>query len=268
MTAPAITPERAAAACTRAAEAHATTGTEWPAAVHHTVRSLIGRLATARGLTAPGLPYPMLPAAEAALDELGPLTGWHVFDLGEVHQLLLELTPVTGRDGQVRATRPNQGRRDRQGAWYTPAEVAEAMCELSIGPQLDRLGEDPDPGAMFDVLAVDPACGAGVFLVAAGRLIAERVAVRVSGVDPAPEAHVRAALPVVMRDCVFGIDIDPVAVDLAKTALWLEVGGGQPFGFMDRNVIVGDALNGALPPAYVDRSGQSAAERGDPMIAA
>lgn len=250
---PAVTPERAVAACTRAAEAHATAGADWADAVQHTVRSLIDRLATARTLSAPRLPRPTVSAAEAVLDELGPLSGWHVDDLGEVHQRLLELTPVTKSDGTVHATRPNQGRRDKQGAWYTPPEVSAAMARLALSQQIDRLAADDDPGAIFDLAVIDPACGAGVMLVQAARFIAERLAARVSGQDPPPDAHVRAALPVVMTDCIYGIDIDPVAVDLTRTALWLEAGGRVPFGFMDRNIVVGNALDDDLPPAYRDR---------------
>lgn len=256
MTIPAalISPEKAATVCTQAAEAYASAGATWPDAIHHTVRNLIDRLATNRGLTAPGLPRPANPAADLALDQLGPLTGWHILDLGEIHQLLLELTPHQTPDG-VRATRTGQARRDIQGAWYTPPEIADAMCRLSLGPHLDRLTADPDPAAIFDLCVIDPSCGAGIFSVAAARLITDRLAARVSGQDPPPAVHVRAALPVVMRECIFAIDIDPVAVDLTKAALWLETRGREPFTFMDCNVIVGDPLEGDLPAAYRDRHG-------------
>jgi hypothetical protein len=253
-----ISPEAAVAACTRATEHHASGGTEWPDAIHHTIRSLLDRLAAAKGLPPTGLKYPANAAAETALDTMGRLEGWHVLDIGEIHQRLLELTPSRREDGCVTAHRKSLGKRADLGAWYTPPEIAEAMCRLSIGPHLDRLAQDSHPGAMFDVLAIDPACGAGVFLVEAARLIAGRIAARVSGAGPAPRNHVRAALPVVMKECVFGVDIDPVAVDMAKTALWLEIEGRAPFTFMDRNIVVGDALQLDQPPAYTERCGDPA----------
>lgn len=254
MTTPTL--KQATAAATRAAELRATAGADWTDAVHHTVRSLIDRLVVAHGMPAPGLPRPAVPAAETAVDELGPLTGWEVAGLGDVHQLLLELTPTTGRDGTVQAVRQGQGRRDAQGAWYTPSEVSAAMSRLSLGLAIEQLTDDEDPAAVLDLAVIDPACGAGVLLIEAGRYIAGRLAARVSGQDPAAEAHVRAALPVVMTNCLYGVDIDPVAVDLTKTALWLEAGGQPPFTFMDRNVVVGDVLaspDDNLPPAYRDR---------------
>jgi hypothetical protein len=249
-----ITPTQVITITTRAAEAHAATS-PWPQAVHYTVRSLIDRLAEAHHLPAPKLPRLDVPAAEAILDELGPLTGWQVLDLGEIHQQLLTLDTTRAADGTVTAHKAATSARDAQGAWYTPPEIAQAMCRLSLGPQLDRLAQDPDPGELLQILAIDPACGAGVFLVEAARYIAARLAARVSGHDPAPAAHLRAALPVVMRECIFGIDIDPVAVDLAKTAAWLEIGGCAPFTFMDRNIIVGNPLDLDLPPAYAERCG-------------
>lgn len=255
-----ITPEQAVAACTRAAEAHAATNS-WPRAVHLTIRSLIDRLADAHGHKSP-LNDPRLPVAETHLDALGPLDDWHILDLGEIHQLLLEVTP-TGQSEPSHSQRIPETRRALQGAWYTPEPVAEAMCLLTLGPQLDRLALDPDPGAMFDLLAIDPACGAGVFLLAASRLIAERIAARVTGTTPPSAPHIRAALPTVLRECVFGVDIDPVAVDIAKTALWLAVDASEPFTFIDRNVIVGNALNDDMPPAFTQRRGEpsTAAQR-------
>ncbi|WP_217712405.1 N-6 DNA methylase, partial [Streptomyces sp. NA02950] len=165
--------------------------------------------------------------------------------------------------GTVTVNKKGLGVRATLGSWYTPPEVAEAMCRLSIGPQLDRLAQHPDPGNLLQVLSIDPACGAGVFLIEAARLIAGRLAERVSGISPAPAVHMKYALPVVMRECIFGVDIDPVAVDLARTALWLEIDGREPFDFMDRNVIVGNALDDEMPPAFTERRGDlpTAAER-------
>lgn len=251
-----ITGEQAIADTTRATEAHATAGAEWGDAVRYTVRSLVDRLAAARGMPSSELAFPHVPDAERALDSLGPLEGWHVIDLGEIHQRLLELTPDRGRDGRVTANRKGLGRRDALGSWYTPPEVAEAMCRLSIGPQLDQLAAHPDPGNLLQVLAIDPACGAGVFLIEATRLIARRYAARLCGMSRPPELLVQAVKPQVMRECVFGVDIDPVAIDLAKTALWLEIEGREPFDFMDRNIIVGNALDDEMPPAFSERRGE------------
>lgn len=257
-----ITPQEAVAITTRATEAHARAGAAWGDAVRHTVRSLIDRLAATRGLPATGLDYPTNEDAERALDELCGLDDWHILDIGEVHQRLLELTLGQGEDGVIRARKESVGKRGEQGAWYTPPELAREMCRLTFGPQLDRLSEHPDPLNMLQILAIDPACGAGVFLLEAARLISGRFAGRLYGIDigDVPEPVIQAALPDVMRECIFGIDIDPVAVDLAKATLWLETGGREPFTFLDRNIICGNALDLDQPPAFTEK-------RGDPPTA-
>ncbi|MFD0509277.1 N-6 DNA methylase [Streptomyces chiangmaiensis] len=150
--------------------------------------------------------------------------------------------------------RAGLAKRGEQGSWYTPPELAHEMCRLAIGPQLDRLQQHPNPENVLQVLAMDPCCGAGVFLIEATRLIAERFALRLFGT--APEAAIKAVIPTVLRECIFGVDIDPVAIDLAKTALWLEAGGRVPFTFMDRNVIVGNALDDEMPPAFSEQRGE------------
>ncbi|MFF3277148.1 N-6 DNA methylase [Streptomyces chrestomyceticus] len=248
-----ITPQAAVAACTQAAEEFAA-DTAWETAVQYTVRSLIDRLAALKGLPPSGLEYPQNAAAIAAVDAMGPLEGWHILDLGEIHQRLLELTPVRGADGRVTATRPGLGKRAAQGSWYTPPELAKQMCRFTIGPELDRLSRHPNPENVLQVMAMDPACGAGVFLVEATRLIAERFAMRLYGT--APETAVKAVIPAVLKECIFGVDIDPVAIDLAKAALWLEAEGRVPYDFMDRNVTVGNALDDEMPPAFSELRGE------------
>jgi N-6 DNA Methylase len=152
------------------------------------------------------------------------------------------------------------GQRQAAGAFYTPPEVAAAMVRFSLGQAAHMLAADPDPRAVLQILAVDPACGAGVFLVEAARFIAAAFAARLAG---RPDGQLaRVMMPEVMAECVFGMDIDPIAVDLARAALWFEMGGEQPLAFMDRNVVIVNPLSGpdAQPPKLAERLGENAAE--------
>ncbi len=141
-------------------------------------------------------------------------------------------------------------------SYYTPPWAAAAMVRFSIGLAVERMVSSADPRAVLHVLAVDPACGAGVFLVEAARLITAAYAGRLAGrADP---ALARVLLPEVMAECVFGMDRDPVAVDLARAALWAEMGGEQPVTYMDRNVVCVNSLSGpdAQPPKLAERLGE------------
>jgi hypothetical protein len=222
----------------------------WADAVQATIRALLHRLIAARGLSldTPDLPYASVPAASAALDAVGSLEGWAVLDVGEVHQELLRLE-LADRGGRLTAARPRDASaHDRQGSWYTPQPLALATTRLALEAAIDGCLEADDPEQILRLRAIDPACGAGAFLLEGARLITGAYACRLAGA-PEPPLLVRRLLPEVTYRCVFGMDIDPVAVDLARTALWLEVGGRPLFDWLDDNVACVDPLSGpdALP---------------------
>jgi hypothetical protein len=202
-------------------------------------RTVVNRVAESRGLSAP---WPDLDAALPPWLESADVTGWGVAEFGAMRERLAK-----------------KEERDQRGLWYTPPLAADFMTSFSINPILDRLADIEDPANALQVLALDPACGAGVFLVSAARLIAGRYASLIARSEPT-EWMVQHVMPEVLSECVFGIDIDPVAVDLAKASLWLEIDGTEPFTFMDRNVICGNALAGDSPPKLEER-------RGDPGLA-
>ena len=112
-------------------------------------------------------------------------------------------------------------------------------------------GTDPSTAIADALLAVtvcDPACGSGHFLVAAARRIAKRLAaVREHNPEPTVEA-LRTALRDVVKHCIYGVDVNPMAVELAKVSLWLEaLDPGKPLAFLDAHIKCGNALIGATP---------------------
>ena len=100
---------------------------------------------------------------------------------------------------------------------------------------------------------LDPACGSGHFLTAAARRIATRLAAVETGeLNPTPEA-VRHALRQVVGRCIYGIDLNPMAVELAKVNLWLDaVEPGLPLRFLDHHLVCGNGLVGATPRLIAD----------------
>ena len=99
-----------------------------------------------------------------------------------------------------------------------------------------------------DITVCDPACGSGHFLVAAARRIAKRVAAEETGESEPPDTVVRAALRRVVGRCIYGVDVNPMAAELAKVSLWLEaLEPGKPLSYLDQNIRVGNSLLGVTP---------------------
>ncbi|MEV5550616.1 DNA methyltransferase [Streptomyces sp. NPDC052309] len=185
-------------------------------------------------------------------------------ELGSVYESLLELVPkhnATDRTFELVELAGNA--RKTTGSYYTPSSLIECLLDSVLDPVIDdavKRGEiraarsgRPDPGPdivaeLLNLTVCDPACGSGHFLVAAARRIAKRVAaVREQNPEPTVDA-VRHALHEVVARCVYGVDLNPMAVELAKVSLWLEaLEPGRPLGFLDAHIKHGNALIGATP---------------------
>jgi hypothetical protein len=114
---------------------------------------------------------------------------------------------------------------------------------------LDEAARQPKPeAALLNLKICDPACGSGHFLIAAAHRLAKRLAfVRTGEEEPPPEA-VRSALRDVIGRCVYGVDLNPMAVELCKVALWMEaLVPGKPLSFLDHHIQCGNSLLGATP---------------------
>lgn len=169
-------------------------------------------------------------------------------ELGSIYESLLELVP---RHDQLERTFTLEllagNDRKTSGSYYTPTSLIDLVLDEALDPLLDereRLGEE----ALLSMTVCDPACGSGHFLVAAARRIATRLAmVRTGEADPTP-ADVQHALHDVVARCIYGVDLNPMAAELAKVSLWLEaMEPGRPLGFLDAHIKVGNALLGTTP---------------------
>ncbi|MCY4234732.1 MAG: N-6 DNA methylase [Cyanobacteria bacterium MAG CAR2_bin_4] len=174
-------------------------------------------------------------------------------ELGSVYESLLELQPQLADDGRslvfaAEASERKGNQRKTTGSYYTPASLVQALLDSALDPVLDSTeAAAADPAAALLKLSIlDPACGSGHFLLAAARRLATRLA-RIRA-DGAPGlADFRPALRDVARCCLHGVDKNPMAVELARVALWIEtVTPGLPLGFLDGQIRCGDALLGLV----------------------
>lgn len=180
-------------------------------------------------------------------------------ELGSVYESLLELAPLLSNDGRemvfAEGAEQKGNARKTSGSYYTPDALVQMLLNSALDPVLERVAaEAADPAAaLLGISVIDPACGSGHFLLAAGRRIATRLArARAGGV--ASTEDYRHALRDVARTCLYGVDRNPMALELAKVALWIEtVDPGKPLGFLDANLRCGDALLGVFDLAALDR---------------
>ncbi|HZK81349.1 MAG TPA: N-6 DNA methylase, partial [Humisphaera sp.] len=144
---------------------------------------------------------------------------------------------------------PSDERR-RSGSNYTPRSLTQPIVETTLRPILQRLGEKPTPSQILDLKVCDPAMGSGAFHVEVCRQLADELVKawhnhKQIPVLPPDEDEILHARRLVAERCLYGVDRNPMAVDLAKLSLWLAtLAKDHPFTFLDHNFRCGDSLVG------------------------
>ncbi len=148
---------------------------------------------------------------------------------------------------------PNEARR-RSGSHYTPRALTEPIVRTTLEPILARLrgdnGRSPRPEQILDLKVCDPAMGSGAFLVEACRQLADALVEAYHAHSETPEIppdenETIYARRLVAQRCLYGVDRNPVAVDLAKLSLWLvTLAKDHPLTFLDHALRHGDSLVG------------------------
>jgi hypothetical protein len=172
-----------------------------------------------------------------------------------------DVTPRPGSPGQF-YLRPGLGRKT-SGSYYTPPELARLLVRETLAPQAEALSpaDDPRPRDLLTFTVLDPAMGSGHFLIEACRFLGERLdeacrtcaarglgerlppelaALLTSG-RPAPELRT-ACKGLVAARCLYGVDRNPLVVELARASLWLEAGAAPSWSLLERRLVPGDSL--------------------------
>ncbi|EMI54987.1 Eco57I restriction-modification methylase domain-containing protein [Rhodopirellula sallentina] len=183
--------------------------------------------------------------------------------------------------------------RKTTGSYYTPDSLVQCLLDSALEPVVEQRLKDAKtisrrtlvPGSLPDdlpdwidripadrrdvitsgnytqiaeqaILALtvcDPACGSGHFLIAAAHRLARHLArVRTGESEPSPEDHQHALRDIIGR-CIYGVDINPMAVELCKVSLWMEaIEPGKPLSFLDHHIQCGNSLLGTTPKLLAD----------------
>ncbi len=176
-------------------------------------------------------------------------------ELGSVYESLLELQPVLNVEaGAFQLTTAAGNERKTSGSYYTNAGLIKITLDSALDPVMAQaiLGAggsvEMQIAALLALKICDPACGSGHFLIAAARRIARRLAQLRSGDEEPSPSMIRHALREVIAHCIYGVDINPMAVELCKVNLWLEaLEPGKPLTFLDAHIKCGNSLVGVGP---------------------
>jgi len=176
-------------------------------------------------------------------------------ELGSVYESLLELHPRVNLDAATFELSVASGHeRKTTGSYYTPTSLIDCLLDSALDPVLEEASRKPEPEkAILALKIVDPACGSGHFLIAAAYRLAKRLAsARTGDEEPSPE-FTRTALRDVIGHCLYGVDINPMAVELCKVNLWMEaLEPGRPLSFLEHHIQCGNALLGTTPALLTD----------------
>jgi methylase of polypeptide subunit release factors len=140
--------------------------------------------------------------------------------------------------------------RRRSGSHYTPRSFTEPIVRKTLEPILKRLGEHPTPAQILSLKICDLAIGSGAFQVETCRQLGDALvkAWRHHGGRPTlpdDETEELLAMRIIAQRCLYGVDRNPMAVDLAKLSLWLAtLAKDHPFTFVDHAIRCGDSLVG------------------------
>ena len=152
---------------------------------------------------------------------------------------------------------PSDERR-KSGSHYTPRKLTEPIVRKALEPILKRLGDKPTPQQILDLKVCDIAVGSGAFLVEASRQLGDELVKawhyhKALPYIPPDEDEVLHARRLVAQRCLYGVDRNPMAVDLTKLSLWLAtLAKEHPFTFLDHSIRCGDSLVGLTSKQIAD----------------
>jgi hypothetical protein len=166
-----------------------------------------------------------------------------VEEFGSVYEGLLEYAPAI-TNHQFNFIKGDE--RSSSGSHYTPEELVKPLIVHSLDYLIaDKLKEENPEAGLLSLSICDVACGSGHILLSAARRVGFELAKYRSKEDQPTPSALRIAIRDVIKNCIYGVDLNPLAVELCKVALWLEAHEpGQPMNFLDHHIKCGNAIVG------------------------
>ncbi len=174
-------------------------------------------------------------------------------ELGSIYESLLELHPeIDSQEGTFVLRTAAGNERKTSGSYYTPTSLINCLLDSALDPVINQAIDVPDceeaKRRLLNLKVCDPACGSGHFLIAAANRMALHLA-RLETQDTEPTTlQIQHAKRQIIGRCIYGVDINEMAVELCKVSLWMEtLEPGKPFSFLENHIKCGNSLLGATP---------------------
>ncbi|HRG77878.1 MAG TPA: N-6 DNA methylase, partial [Leptospiraceae bacterium] len=176
-----------------------------------------------------------------------------VEELGSVYESLLDFYPRLDEEkGIIRFSLGAGTERKATGSHYTHHDLVIETLKTSLIPVMEErlkaaTSQQLKEKAILSMKVCDPACGSGHLLLSSARIMGKELARIREGQDEPNPIEVRKAVRDVISHCIYGVDKNPLAVDLCKVALWIEgYAEGKPLTFLDHRIRCGDSLVGVF----------------------
>ncbi len=185
-------------------------------------------------------------------------------ELGSVYESLLDYEPKLAKESFTLGKREikrgefyldDRGTdRKTTGSYYTESRLVAQLIESALVPVIQnalkgKISQAEKEAALLDLKVADIACGSGAFICAALEKLGEELALIRMGEEERPtEDQLREAKRDVLLHCIYGVDLNPMAIELAKFSLWITASlPDMPLTFLDHKLKCGNSLIGATP---------------------
>ena len=149
-------------------------------------------------------------------------------ELGSIYESLLELHLEIDTTKQSLTVSSKEGHeRKSTGSYYTPDSLIECLLNATLQPAISKACKNKikkeQESALLKLRICDPSCGSGMFLIAASQHLAQHLAQIRSDIQAPTKEELQQATQDVIRHCIYGVDLNPMSVELCKISLWMEM---------------------------------------------
>lgn len=181
-------------------------------------------------------------------------------EIGSIYESLLDYTPrvlpsAMEIDGRTIPANeffldPRGSARKTTGSYYTDKRLVDELIKTALKPVAERkMAESEDKeAAILSLKVCDPACGSGAFLIKATEFLGKELAKVRTGQSEPPDSNIQHAKRDVLQHCIYGVDLNPMVIELAKVSLWINATvDDRPLNFLDHHIKCGNSLIGTTP---------------------